>query len=125
MPIRIMIVDDSAFMRSIIKNALTGLEISEIYEASNAEDSVNTYKEKRPDLTFMDIVMPGKSGLDALKEIRGIDSNARIVMCTSVGQDKIVEEAVNSGAYDFITKPFKPEEIKTTVSKVMESLSGK
>jgi two-component system, chemotaxis family, chemotaxis protein CheY len=120
-----MIVDDSAFMRSIIKNALTGLEISEIFEAANADESINTYREKHPDLIFMDIVMPGKSCLDALKEIRAMDSNACIVMCTSVGQDKIVEEAVNSGAYDFITKPFKPEEIKTTVAKVMESLGGK
>jgi two-component system, chemotaxis family, chemotaxis protein CheY len=117
--IRILIVDDSAFMRNIIKNALTGMDVLETYEASNADESIIKYKEKKPDLVFMDIVMPGRTGLEALKEIKSIDSNAKIVMCTSVGQDKIIEEAVNSGAYDFITKPFKPEEIKSVVTKVM------
>jgi len=124
MGLKILTVDDSAFMRNIVKNALTGTSVGEISEAGSADEAVAKFKEKQPDLTFMDIVMPGKTGLDALKEIRAINPNAKVVMCTSVGQEKIVEEAVNAGAYDFITKPFKPEEIKNVVAKISGEAGG-
>jgi two-component system chemotaxis response regulator CheY len=118
MGFRILIVDDSVFMRNIIKNALSSSNISEIFEAGNGDEAIAAYKDKKPDLVFMDIVMPVKTGLEALKEIKGIDAAAKIVMCTSVGQEKVIEEAVNSGAYDFITKPFKAEDIKEVLTKL-------
>ncbi|MBN2368015.1 response regulator [Candidatus Woesearchaeota archaeon] len=118
MGLKILIVDDSAFMRNVIKNALNGLNVSEIFEAGTADESINLYTNKKPDMVFMDIIMPGKTGLDALRAIKGLDSNAKVVMCTSVGQEKIVQEAITAGAYDFITKPFKSEEIVEVVSKV-------
>ncbi|MFH2020295.1 MAG: response regulator [archaeon] len=118
MGLKILIVDDSVFMRTIIKNALQGFDIAEISEAGTADEGVAKYSEKKPDIVFMDIVMPGKNGIDALKEIMSKNKDAKVVMCTSVGQEKIIEDAVNSGAYDFITKPFKEDEIKNVISKL-------
>ncbi len=117
MPLRIMLVDDSAFMRNMLKNmiATTGAEI--IGEAGDGNEAISKYHALKPDLMFMDIMMPNKNGIEALKEIMAADRSAKIVMCTSVGQEKVVAEAVEAGASDFIVKPFKPEDIKTVISK--------
>jgi len=113
---KIMLVDDSAFMRSMIKNILKDGN-HEIIEAGNCEEAVTKYSENKPNLVFMDIVMPGKTGIDALKEIKAANSDAAIVMCTSIGgQQKIIDEAVAAGASDFVTKPFKPEDIKKIIA---------
>lgn len=117
MSIKVLIADDSAFMRNIIKNVLVQNGITEIIEAVDGADAIIKHVENKPDLTFMDIMMPNKTGLEALKEIIAKDPNAKVVMCTSVGQEKIISEAVESGATDFVTKPFKPEDIKEVVSK--------
>lgn len=117
---KVMVTDDSAFMRNIVKNVLTQSNITEIIEAENGQMAVEKYKAEKPDLCFMDIMMPIKTGLEALKEIREFDDGAKIIMCTSVGQEKIVQEAVEAGAIDFIIKPFKPEDIKEALSTVME-----
>ncbi len=114
---KVMVVDDSLFMRSIIKNVLTEAGITDIAEAADGEEAIIKYKELKPGLMFMDIMMPKKTGLEALKDIIAVDANAKIVMCTSVGQEKIVQEAVESGAVDFITKPFKSEDIKEIIAK--------
>lgn len=113
---KILIVDDSAFMRNMIKNILKDTN-HEMVEAGNADDAVNMYKEHQPTLTFLDIIMPDKNGVEALKEIKATNPNANVIMCTSVGQDQIVQECVTAGASDFITKPFTPDEIKGVVSK--------
>lgn len=113
---KILLVDDSAFMRNLIKNALKEGN-HEFNEAGSAEEGVKKYAEFHPELVFMDIVMPGKTGIDALREIKAADTNARVVMCTSVGgQQKIIDDAVSAGASDFVTKPFKAEELITIVS---------
>lgn len=117
MTIKVLIADDSAFMRNIIKNVLTQAGITDIIEAVDGQDAILKYDQTKPNLCFFDIMMPNKTGLEALKEIMSKDTSAKIVMCTSVGQEKVVQEAVETGATDFITKPFKPEDIKEVVSK--------
>ncbi len=115
---KIMIVDDSAFMRTMIINILKDGN-HEIVQATNGNEAVQKYEQVKPDLVFMDIVMPDKDGVQALKEIKGKDANAKIVMCTSVGgQEKIVNDAIQAGASDIITKPFRPEEITKVISNI-------
>jgi two-component system chemotaxis response regulator CheY len=112
---KILLVDDSAFMRNMIKNILKPGN-HEIIEAGNFDEAVNAYKESRPDIVFLDVVMPGKSGVDALREIINMDKSAYVVMCTSIGgQQKIIDDSVAAGATDFIVKPFKPEDILKAV----------
>lgn len=117
MAIKVLIADDSAFMRSIVKNTIIQTGITDITEAVDGQDAINKYDQIKPTLCFFDIMMPNKTGLEALKEIMAKDPNAKIVMCTSVGQEKVVQEAVETGATDFITKPFKPEDIKEVIAK--------
>lgn len=115
---KILIVDDSAFMRTMIMNILKEGH-HELIQASNGIEAVQRYAEARPSLVFMDIVMPDKDGVQALKEIRQIDPDAKVVMCTSVGgQEKVVNEAIQAGASDIITKPFRPEEILKVISSI-------
>ena len=110
--VSVLVVDDSAFMRDMIKNILKDTDVEEVFEASDGEESVEKYKMTRPDIVFMDIMMPKMNGIDALKKIIGDDPSAKVIMCTSIGQEKIISDAIEAGAKDFITKPFKPEEIK-------------
>lgn len=113
---KILTVDDSAFMRIMIKNALKEGN-HDIKEASNAQEAVKAYREFSPDLVFLDIVLPDRSGVDILREIMGINSAAKVVMCTSVGgQQKVIQECIQAGAMDIITKPFKPEDISKAIS---------
>jgi len=117
---RIMIVDDAAFMRMMIKENLKKVGFSDFVEASNGEEAVALFTDMRPDLTLLDITMPVKDGLSALQEIRDKDPDAKIVMCSAMGQESMVIEAVKLGALDFIVKPFKPERLLQTVRNVLE-----
>jgi len=117
---RIMIVDDAAFMRMMIKENLKKVGFSDFVEAGNGEEAVALFTDLRPDLTLLDITMPVKDGLAALQEIREKDPNAKIVMCSAMGQESMVIEAVKLGALDFIVKPFKPERLLQTVKNVLE-----
>jgi two-component system chemotaxis response regulator CheY len=117
MGLNVLIVDDSAFMRNMLKNLISQAGGEVVAEAVDGNDAIAKYNEKGPDLVFMDIMMPNKTGLEALKEIMQADKNAKIIMCTSVGQEKVVAEAVEAGASDFIVKPFKPEDINTVIGK--------
>ena len=103
-----LVVDDSAFMRDMIKNILKDTDVEEVYEAADGEEAVEKYKMTRPDIVFMDIMMPKMNGIDALKKIIADDPSAKVIMCTSIGQEKIISDAIEAGAKDFITKPFKP-----------------
>ena len=116
---RILIVDDAQFMRNILKKILTenGYEI--VGEAENADEGVKAYKQLKPDLVTMDICMPNKSGIEAIKEIKAIDENAQILVCSALGQELLVMEAIQAGAKDFIVKPFKKEQIVETVGKIL------
>ena len=116
---RIMIVDDAAFMRMMIKENLKKEGFSDFVEAGNGEEAVSLFTETQPDLTLLDITMPIKDGLEALMEIMTIDPSAKVVMCSAMGQETMVIEAVKLGALDFIVKPFKPERLLQTVKNVI------
>ena len=107
----IMVADDALFMRNIIKKALAEGGYDNIVEVGNGLDVLEYYREHRPDLVFLDITMPGKSGLDILVELLAEDENARIIMCSAMGQESIILQAVQKGALDFITKPFRSADL--------------
>ncbi len=115
---KILLVDDAAFMRKVIKDTLTKAGYTEIFEAVDGADAVAKYDEILPDLVLMDITMPNMDGLEALKAIRGKYSDACIVMCTAMGQESMVMDAVRSGK-DFIVKPFKEDRILKTVTSLL------
>jgi len=116
---KILVVDDAAFMRMMIKDALTKNGYTDIYEAADGLQAIAQYAEIKPDLVIMDITMPNMDGLSALKAIKGTDPNATVVMCSAMGQEAMVIEAIKLGAKDFIVKPFKPERILKTVTTVL------
>ena len=116
---KILLVDDAAFMRKMIKDTLSKNGYTELFEAVDGADAVEKYSEISPDLVFMDITMPNMDGLEALKAIRAKDSNANVVMCSAMGQESMVMDAVRSGAKDFIVKPFKPDRVLNTVNKIL------
>ncbi len=115
---KIMIVDDAAFMRMMIKDTLSKNGYSELIEAQDGQIAFDTYQVEKPDLVIMDITMPNMDGLQALQSIKSFDPNAKIVMCSAMGQEAMVVDAIRFGALDFIVKPFKPDRILQTVSKV-------
>ena len=116
---RILIVDDAAFMREMLRDILTeeGYEI--VAEAADGDEAITAYRDCRPDLVMLDIVMPRKSGLEALREIVESDPGANIVMCSALGQESLVMEALDAGARDFVVKPFKPERALEVVRKAL------
>ncbi len=115
---KIMIVDDAAFMRMMIKNTLTKNGYSDFVEAQDGAEAVEKYSAEKPDLVFMDITMPNMDGLQALKKIKEGDPGAKVVMCTAMGQESMVVDAIKSGAKDFIVKPFNAERIAQTVTSI-------
>jgi two-component system, chemotaxis family, chemotaxis protein CheY len=118
MGLKIMIVDDTMFMRQILRGIVEEEGWTVIGEAANGEDAVEKYRECLPDITTMDIVMPLKSGIEALSEIIAIDRGAKVVMCTALGQEGLVEEARKAGARGYILKPFDPLKVKEVIRKV-------
>lgn len=114
---RILITDDALFMRVTLKNILTQNGFEVVGEASNGREAVQLYEQLKPDVVFMDVTMPEMDGLAALKAIRAADPDARVVMCTAMGQKQVVLEAIQHGAKDFIVKPFQPERILEAVQK--------
>lgn len=116
---KILIVDDAAFMRMMVKDTLKKGGYEELFEAVDGADAVEKFKEIGPDLVIMDITMPNMDGLEALKSIKSIDSSANIVMCSAMGQESMVIDAIKSGAKDFIVKPFKPDRILKTVGSIV------
>ena len=115
----IMICDDAAFMRMMIKDILTKNGYNVAAEAENGAIAVEKYKEVQPDLVLMDITMPEMDGIQALKAIKGIDPQATVIMCSAMGQQAMVIEAIQSGARDFIVKPFQAERVLEAVKKVV------
>jgi len=117
---KVLIVDDAAFMRMMIKDILTKNGYEVVGEGVNGQEAVDKYKELKPDLVTMDITMPEKDGIEALKEIVDLDSDAKIIMCSAMGQQSMVIEAIQKGAKDFIVKPFQPERVMEAISKAMK-----
>ena len=116
---KILLVDDAAFMRKMIKDTLIKNGYTEVFEAVDGADAVEKFGEIGPDLVVMDITMPNMDGLEALKAIRAKDGNANVVMCSAMGQETMVMDAVRSGAKDFIVKPFKPDRVLKTVTSIL------
>ena len=116
---KILLVDDAAFMRKVIKDALSKAGYSDLHEAVDGADAVEKYNSLKPDLVLMDITMPNMDGLEALKAIRAADGNANVVMCSAMGQETMVIDAIRSGAKDFIVKPFKPDRVLKTVTSIV------
>jgi two-component system chemotaxis response regulator CheY len=116
---KILIVDDAAFMRMMVKENLKKAGFAEFAEAGNGEEAIERYETESPDLVLLDITMPVKDGLTALQEIREKDDKAKIVMCSAMGQESLVIEAIKLGALDFIVKPFKPERLLQTVKNIL------
>lgn len=114
---RILIVDDAAFMRMMLKDILTKNGYIVVGEAENGSVAIDKFKELKPDLVTMDITMPEMDGITALKEIRKIDPNAKVIMCSAMGQQAMVIESIQAGARDFIVKPFQPERVMEAISR--------
>jgi two-component system chemotaxis response regulator CheY len=112
-----MVVDDALFMRTILKKVLTDAGFEVIGEAENGQLAIARYQELRPDVVMMDITMPVMDGLSALKEIRKLAPDAAVIMCTALGQESSVMDALKSGAKDYIIKPFKPDKVAEAVKK--------
>ena len=115
----ILIVDDAAFMRMMIKDILTKNGYNVVGEAENGAKALEKYNELKPDLVLMDITMPEVDGIKALKNIKAADPAATVIMCSAMGQQAMVIEAIQSGAKDFIVKPFQPDRVLEAVKKVV------
>jgi len=120
MAYRVLIVDDAMFMRNMLRDLFTRAEDFEVVgEAANGAEAVERFRELRPDLVTMDIVMPGKSGIEALQEIMAGAPQACVVMCSALGQETLIVEAVQAGARDFIVKPFQEARVLEVVRRVV------
>jgi two-component system, chemotaxis family, chemotaxis protein CheY len=116
---RVLVVDDAAFMRKMVGDALAKGGHEVVGEAANGLEAIERYQALRPEVTTLDITMPEKDGLAALKEIMALDPTARVVMCSALGQESKVLEAVKSGARDFVVKPFQPDRVIDAVGKAL------
>ncbi|MCT4633755.1 MAG: response regulator [Firmicutes bacterium] len=115
----ILIVDDAAFMRMMIRDVLTKNGYDVLGEAENGQKAIEKYKELNPELVIMDITMPEVDGIQAVKEIKAMDPNAKIIMCSAMGQQAMVIESIQAGARDFIVKPFQADRVIEAVKKVI------
>lgn len=116
---RVLVVDDAAFMRKVLTDALTAAGHEVVGEAGDGNEAVERFRELKPDLATLDITMPEKDGLTALKEILSLDPGARVVMCSALGQESKVLEAIKSGAKDFVVKPFQAERVLQAVQSAL------
>jgi two-component system chemotaxis response regulator CheY len=116
---RVLLVDDASFMRMMLKNILVGAGYEVAGEAENGTKSIEMYRSLKPDLVIMDIIMPEMGGIDAVREIVKGDPQAKILMCSSMGQQSLVVEAIQAGAKDFIIKPFQPSNVLEAVKKAV------
>jgi two-component system chemotaxis response regulator CheY len=117
---RILVADDASFMRQMIREIVESEGHEVVAEASDGVEAIDQFKTHHPDLVTMDIVMPKRSGIDAVKGILELDPTACVVMCSALGQETLVTEALQAGARDFIVKPFKPDSVVKTLAKVLE-----
>ena len=119
MAINVLIVDDLAFIKIVLRDILEKSGFRVVGEASNGEEAINLYLDKRPDVVLMDITMPGMDGLTALKRIRELDPAARVIICSALGQQRLIVQAIQLGAKDFIVKPFQPQRVISALKKAL------
>ncbi|MBU3111753.1 response regulator [Clostridium lacusfryxellense] len=116
---RVLIVDDAAFMRMMIKDILEKNGYDVVGEASNGLKGVELYKSEKPDIVTMDITMPEMDGIEAVKAIKAFDPAAKVIMCSAMGQQTMVMDAIRAGAKDFIVKPFQADRVLEAIKKVL------
>ena len=121
---RVLIVDDAMFMRMMLKDILSKNGYEVVGEAANGKEAIDKYIELRPDLVLLDITMPEMDGIEALKKIKIIEPKAKIIMCSAMGQQNMVIEAIQNGALDFVVKPFQPDRVIESLRKVEALASG-
>jgi two-component system chemotaxis response regulator CheY len=119
MPKTILITDDALFMRVTLKNLLVNNGYEVVGEAVNGREAVEKYSSVKPDVVFMDITMPVMDGIAATRAIRDSDPDAKVIMCTAMGQKQMVMDAIQAGAKDFIVKPFSPQRVLESIQKVI------
>ena len=115
----VLVCDDAVFMRTMIGDILTQAGLEVIGEADSGTQAVEKYKALKPDLVTMDIIMPEMGGIEAVKKITQLDPSARILMCSAMGQQALVAEAIQAGAKDFVVKPFQPSRVLEAVQRVL------
>jgi two-component system, chemotaxis family, chemotaxis protein CheY len=117
---KVLVVDDTKFMRDILKGILSKKDLEIAGEAGNGREAVEKYRELKPDLVTMDIIMPEMDGIEAVKKIIEINPAARILMCSAMGQQALVIEAIQAGARDFVIKPFQPTRVLEAVDRALQ-----
>ena len=120
MAVNVLIVDDLAFIKIVLRDILEKSGFRVVGEASNGEQAISLYQDKRPDVVLMDITMPGMDGLTALRRIREVDPAARVIICSALGQQQLIVQAIQLGAADFIVKPFQPQRVVSALKKALD-----
>jgi len=115
----VLVCDDAVFMRTMLTDILQQAGFTVVGQAESGAKAVEKYKELRPDLVTMDIVMPDMGGIDAVRAITSFDPSARVVMCSAMGQQALVVDAIQAGAKDFVVKPFQPSRVLEAVQRVL------
>lgn len=118
---KILIADDAAFMRIVLKNTLAEAGFTHVLEAKTGKEALTVYKVEHPAVVLLDVTMPDMDGIETLKQIKRIDPDANIVMCSSMGQEDVVVSCFEMGASDFVMKPFKAERVVQAVSKFIDT----
>jgi two-component system chemotaxis response regulator CheY len=120
MAVNVLIVDDLAFIKIVLRDIIEKAGFRVVGEASNGEQAITMYQDTRPDVVLMDITMPGMDGLTALKKIREIDQAARVIICSALGQQQLIVQAIQLGAKDFIVKPFQPQRVVSALKRALD-----
>jgi two-component system, chemotaxis family, chemotaxis protein CheY len=120
MAVNILIVDDLAFIKIVLRDIIEKAGFRVVGEASNGEEAISLYQDTRPDVVLMDITMPGMDGLTAMRKILELDAAARVIICSSVGQQQLMVQAIQLGARDFIVKPFQPQRVVSALKKTLD-----
>ena len=115
----VLVCDDAPFMRSLLSDILTGAGFQVVGEAQTGAEAVDKFRQLRPDLVTMDILMPDMGGIDAVREIVKLEPRAKVLMCSAMGQQSLVVEAIRAGARDFVVKPFQPSRVLEAVQRVL------
>lgn len=119
MAVNVLIADDLAFIKIVLRDILEKSGFRVVGEASNGREAIARYLDTRPDVVLMDITMPEMDGLTALKKIRELDPAARVIMCSAIGQQRLIIQAIEMGAKDYIVKPFQPQRVVSALKKAL------